>query len=87
MKVPKKVQTSKSFQSSIVSESVSILAEFYNIYCYNIAFPELALPATVALKKFIKTATVSTLKKRAQQLIDNVNKKISVLFLIFFSVG
>ncbi len=50
------------------------LTEFFNLYATSIAFPELAFPAIMELKKFHKTCKVKVFSNKLKQLIEQLSK-------------
>ncbi|KAI6251346.1 Nucleolar complex protein 2 [Erysiphe necator] len=53
-KVPKSYLHTRVYQENIGEQVVELFAEFFVIWCTNIAYPELALPVVVMLKRWLK---------------------------------
>lgn len=77
-KAPKSYLRTRVYQDGAGDQIVELLAEFFFLWCTSIAFPELALPVTIQLKRWIKQARLrSTGNKNAKltaQLVLLVQK-------------
>ncbi|KAL9027350.1 MAG: hypothetical protein Q9196_004112 [Gyalolechia fulgens] len=59
LRVPKAYLRTRSYQDGLGEQLVELLAEFFGIWAKHIAFPELALPPVVQLKRWVKTVSAS----------------------------
>jgi nucleolar complex protein 2 len=55
-KAPKTYLRTRVYQDGVGEQVVELLSEFFALWSTNIAFPELALPVIVSLKRWIKEA-------------------------------
>lgn len=62
------------FQDNVGEQVVELFAEFFALWCTNIAFPELALPVIIMLKRWLRDMT----KKP-----NNKNVKVSSMITLF----
>ena len=66
LRAPKSYLGTRVYQDGLGRELSDLTAEFFNIWAKHIAFPELALPPVVMLKRWLKSAnTVSSSKPAA----------------------
>jgi len=56
-KAPKSYLRTRVYQDGVGEQVTELLGEFFVLWCINIAFPELALPVTVMLKRWLKEAS------------------------------
>ena len=54
IRAPKSYLKSRTYQDGVGEQVVELLGEFFTVWCRNIAFPELALPVVVMLKRWLK---------------------------------
>lgn len=54
LKAPKSYLRTRTYQDGLGQQVQELLAEFFNCWARNIAFPELIVPPTVALKRWLK---------------------------------
>ncbi|KZF22014.1 Noc2-domain-containing protein [Xylona heveae TC161] len=57
IRAPKSYLRTRVYQDGIGEQLAELLSEFFVLWCKNIAFPELSLPATVLLRRWLKTAS------------------------------
>lgn len=69
-KASKSLMGSKVFQDSALTETLSLLREFFTLYSYNIAFPELSVAALKVIQGFLKDETVSARCKKSLKLLS-----------------
>ncbi|KAL9969895.1 hypothetical protein ACROYT_G022167 [Oculina patagonica] len=74
LKVSKQQLGTKPYQDAVVDHIFELLLEFFSVHAHSIAFPEIALPAVVRLRKFIKTTSVPKYRKQMKQLVDKVEE-------------
>lgn len=60
------------FQDGVCEQFVELTSEFFSLYARNIAFPELATPAILALRRFSKKSKNSKFNRQLQQLIEKL---------------
>jgi nucleolar complex protein 2 len=63
------------YQDGVGEQVAEILAEFFILWCKNIAFPELALPVIVVLKRWVKSMT----KKASGNRNPRINALLALL--------
>ncbi|KAK6204588.1 Noc2p family-domain-containing protein [Scheffersomyces amazonensis] len=61
------------FQEGVCEQFIELSGEFFGLYSKSIAFPELATPAILSLRRFIKKSKNSKFNKQLQQLIEKLN--------------
>jgi len=74
LKVSKQQLGTKPYQDAVVDHIFELLLEFFSVHAHSIAFPEIALPAVVRLRKFIKTTSVPKYRKQLKQLVDKIEE-------------
>ena len=52
------------YQDGLGEQVIELLSEFFVLWCKSIAYPELQLPVTVMLKRWLKTASSKTVGNR-----------------------
>lgn len=72
LKVPKKAMGSKAHQDAIYNWALELTYQWLAINSNSIAFPELALPVSMALKKFVKTCKLSYMRRGVQSLNEKI---------------
>ncbi|KAL8824950.1 MAG: hypothetical protein Q9191_004707 [Dirinaria sp. TL-2023a] len=65
LRAPKSYLGTRVYQDCLGSELSELTAEFFNIWGKHIAFPELALPPIVMLKRWLKSASTVSSSKSA----------------------
>lgn len=73
IKVNQQYLGTKVYQDGLCEQFVELTSEFFVLYCKNIAFPELATPAILSLRRFIKKSKNVKFNKTLQQLIEKLN--------------
>lgn len=61
------------FQEGLCEQFVELTSEFFSLYSKSIAFPELATPAILSLRRFTKKSRNAKFNKQLQQLIEKLN--------------
>eukprot|EP01128_Nolandella_sp_AFSM9_P002427 TRINITY_DN1279_c0_g1_i1.p1 TRINITY_DN1279_c0_g1~~TRINITY_DN1279_c0_g1_i1.p1 ORF type:complete len:446 (+),score=89.54 TRINITY_DN1279_c0_g1_i1:328-1665(+) len=74
LRVSDKMLNSRVFQKMVMLEAHHLLAQYFCIYSRSIAFPELVLPATVAMKRFLKKSRVPLFSNKIRSLLDVMNR-------------
>jgi len=72
LKCPTAYQRTRVYADALVDEVVFLLSEFYGALSTSIAFPELALPACVALRRHAKKLAAPKLAQQVKQLVDKL---------------
>lgn len=72
LKCPVAYQRTRVYADALVDELVYLLTEYYGALATSIAFPELVLPATVALKRHAKKATSGKVSTQMKQLVERL---------------
>lgn len=75
IRVTKAYLRTRTYQDGIGEQVAELLSEFFVLWSKNIAFPELALPVTVMLKRWIKTMT----KKSSGNRNAKINSMLALL--------
>jgi len=70
LSVPQNLLSSKGFGDAIIAEIHTALVGYFACYATSIAFPELVVPAVVALKKFIKNSKAIQYTVSLKSLVD-----------------
>lgn len=52
---------------------VELVSEFFVLYCKSVAFPELAIPAVITLKRFTKRSNISKFNRQLLTLLDKID--------------
>ncbi|CAG8781155.1 1806_t:CDS:10, partial [Racocetra persica] len=74
LKTPKAYLHTKVYQDGICEELVELLFEYYSCYSLSIAFPELAIPAIIQIKRHIKNSKNTKFNKQLQQFIEKMEQ-------------
>ncbi|GAA5968377.1 hypothetical protein JCM11641_007612 [Rhodosporidiobolus odoratus] len=74
LKIPTAYQRTRVYADAVVDETVFLLAEYYGALSTSIAFPELALPAVVSLRRSAKKSSTSGQSRLAGMLRTLVEK-------------
>ncbi|KAI4168176.1 MAG: hypothetical protein LQ343_006615 [Gyalolechia ehrenbergii] len=89
LRVPKTYLRTRTYQDGLGEQLVELMAEFFGTWAKQIAFPELALPPVVHLKRWVKTVSASAGTKapngaKAKSKGNNKNSRVtsSVTLLI-----
>ncbi|GAA5832080.1 hypothetical protein JCM11251_002810 [Rhodosporidiobolus azoricus] len=75
LKCPTAYQRTRVYADALVDEAVFLLAEYYTALSTSIAFPELALPAVVALRRTAKRAATSGTQARLGATLKTLVEK------------
>ena len=86
LKAPKSYLQTRTYQDGLGQQVQELLAEFFACWAKSIAFPELTVPPTFALKRWIKTISSfsgkSSKHERAKLGGGNKNAKVHALFIL-----
>ncbi|GAA5870451.1 hypothetical protein JCM8547_004035 [Rhodosporidiobolus lusitaniae] len=76
LKCPTAYQRTRVYADALVDETLFLLAEYYAALSTSIAFPELALPAIVALRRTAKKAATSGNQARLASMLKQLVEKL-----------
>jgi nucleolar complex protein 2 len=63
----------RTYQDGLCEQFIELTSEFFGSYAKNIAFPELATPAVLSLRRFTKKSKNTRFNKQLQQLVEKLN--------------
>ncbi|CDK29965.1 unnamed protein product [Kuraishia capsulata CBS 1993] len=69
----------KVYQDGVCEQFVEIASEFFVLYSKNIAFPELAAPALIHLRRFVKKSRNVRFNKQLSNLIEKLNQNVKFI--------
>ena len=75
LRAPKSYLRTRVYQDGIGEEIVELMAEFFGVWAKNIAFPELAIPPSVLLKRWLKEVSPHSNKDTSARNMKNRNGK------------
>jgi nucleolar complex protein 2 len=61
------------FQDGVCEELVDLIGEFFVLHATSPAFPELAVPAVITLKRFIKRSKNAKFNRQIQRLVERLD--------------
>ncbi|KAJ3048314.1 Nucleolar Complex 2 protein [Rhizophlyctis rosea] len=64
----------RTYQNGVVEEVVNLLFDYYGAFALSIAFPELAIPAILQLKRYAKKSKNFHMNKQIQQLVEKLEQ-------------
>ena len=70
LKVSKSALRTVTFQEQCVGRAVQLLAEHLGQWATHVAFPELAHPTALQLKRFLKLSPVEKFRRQVKQLLE-----------------
>ncbi|KAI9105785.1 Noc2p family-domain-containing protein [Phlyctochytrium arcticum] len=73
-KTPNQYVGTRVYQTGLVEQVVELLFEYYDSLCLSIAFPEVAVPAIVQLKRYVKRGKNMAVAKQVGQLIEKLEQ-------------
>ncbi|KAG0013219.1 Nucleolar Complex 2 protein [Entomortierella chlamydospora] len=73
-KCSKEYKGSRVYQDGTGEQVYELMTEYYALFSTSISFPELAIPAILQLKRFIKKSTLVKLKKQFAGLVDKLEQ-------------
>ena len=87
LRAPKSYLGTRVYQDGLGSELSELTTEFFNIWAKHIAFPELALPPIVMLKRWLKSANIVSAKpadtdKRKHNRSGNTKTHAAIALLV-----
>ncbi|TGZ81849.1 Noc2-domain-containing protein [Ascodesmis nigricans] len=72
IRAPKSYLKTRTYQDGIGEQVVELFSEFYVLYSKSVAFPELAIPTIVQLKRFMKKSQNGKLNGTLQLLVNKL---------------
>jgi hypothetical protein len=66
-------------QDGVVDQVYELLMNYLHVYSHTIAFPELVLPLTIQVRKFVKACKVANYTKQLKQIVDKVEEAAKVM--------
>lgn len=63
----------KAYQDGLCEQFLELTSEFFVLYSKSVAFPELATPAVLSLRRFMKKSKNIRFNKQLQQLVEKLN--------------
>ncbi|XP_064621776.1 nucleolar complex protein 2 homolog isoform X2 [Lineus longissimus] len=64
----------KGFKDGLVEQLYDLFMEHFHIHSHTVGFPELALPAVIQIKDFIKKCKVANFTKQLRQILEKVEE-------------
>ncbi|KAJ3313466.1 Nucleolar Complex 2 protein [Boothiomyces sp. JEL0838] len=74
IRAPNPYLGTKSYHNGLIEQVVHLLFQYYSGCAFSIAFPELAIPAIIQLKRMTKQGKDFALNKQIQQLVDKLEQ-------------
>ncbi|KAJ3272386.1 Nucleolar Complex 2 protein [Terramyces sp. JEL0728] len=74
IRAPNPYLGTKTYHNGLIEQVVHLLFQYYTSSAFSIAFPELAIPAIVQLKRMTKQGKDFALNKQVQQLVDKLEQ-------------
>ncbi|KAI0214999.1 Nucleolar complex-like protein 2 [Lamellibrachia satsuma] len=81
LKLSKPQLEEKGFKDAVIDQLYEHLMDSFEIHSHTIGFPELALPALLQMKKFVKNCKVANYTKQIKQIVDKVTETSKVITL------
>ncbi|KND00855.1 mRNA-binding ribosome synthesis protein NOC2 [Spizellomyces punctatus DAOM BR117] len=74
IKAPNSYLGTRPYQTGLVEEIVNLLFDFYGAFALSVSFPELAVPAILQLKRYVKKSKNLQINKQLQQLVEKLEQ-------------
>ena len=62
------------YQEGLASQFVDILGEFFSLHCKSVSFPELATPAVIILRRYVKNSKNVKFNKQLSNVIEKIQQ-------------
>lgn len=72
IRAPNQYLGTKTYHTGLIDQVVSLLYYYYATQAKSIAFPELAIPAMIQIKRIIKASKDVAMSRHLQQLVEKV---------------
>ncbi|CAR28744.1 ZYRO0F11022p [Zygosaccharomyces rouxii] len=79
IKCNKQYLGTRTYQEGLAEQFVDILGEYFVLYCKSVSFPELATPAIIALRRYIKTSKNPKYSKQLSNVVEKLNQNSSYI--------
>ncbi|KAI9868176.1 MAG: Nucleolar Complex 2 protein [Trichoglossum hirsutum] len=79
IRAPKSYLRTRVYQDGLGEQVVELLSEFFMLWAKSIAFPELALPVNVMLKRWLRQASGTSVKGKTEKIAGNRNRKANAM--------
>ncbi|QLQ81492.1 hypothetical protein HG537_0F02530 [Torulaspora globosa] len=63
----------------LAEQFVDLLGEYFVLYCKNVAFPELATPAIISLRRYIKNSKNVRFNKQLSNIVEKLDQNCSFI--------
>ncbi|KAJ3294549.1 Nucleolar Complex 2 protein, partial [Blyttiomyces sp. JEL0837] len=70
LKTPNQYLGTRPYQVGVAEEAVNLLIDFYDCFALSVGFPELAVPAVLQFKRYMKKSKNVIANKQIQQLLE-----------------
>lgn len=62
------------YQDGVCDQIIDLLGEFFSLHCKSIAFPELAIPVIISLRRFTKRSKNAKFNKQISRLVERLEE-------------
>lgn len=62
------------YQEGLAAQFVDILGEFFSLHCKSVSFPELATPAVIILRRYVKNSKNVKFNKQLSNVIEKIQQ-------------
>ncbi|KTW28804.1 hypothetical protein T552_01434 [Pneumocystis carinii B80] len=74
IRAPKSYLKGKVYQDGLIEQIIELLQEIYSLQCKSIAFPEMAMPIIIQIKRYIKQSKNPKLNKMLSIFIEKLKE-------------
>ncbi|XP_033103889.1 nucleolar complex protein 2 homolog isoform X2 [Anneissia japonica] len=79
LKLSKPQLNERAFRDGVIEQVCDLLLDHMQIHSHCIGFPELALPAVIQLKRFLKTCKVTNHSKPIKIILEKIQENIAMV--------
>lgn len=79
IKCTKQYLGTRTYQEGLAEQFVDILGEYFVLYSKSVSFPELATPAVIALRRFMKTSKNPKYNNQLSSVVEKLNQNSSYI--------